>query len=1201
MGERFTVGREKGRGFMKKNVIAVICTAVIAMAIVLPAGLQGMLDPGSAVVDDVVAQDVPAATPDEPSGEPADATVPEGGADESAADAIGDQEYVSGVMLVGLQDGVSIDELNARLATLDYVTTKAVTEDDVVYGYVELGLADGVDVADAMSRIAGEDFVAAAQPNYIYHLLDDGATDDVKAAADLQAGTVEGGLTAQSTSVNDPLAANQWALDAIHAYDAWDKAKVEGSVTVAVLDSGIASGHEDLTGRIVAPKNFVDSDSGDANYEDDNGHGTHVAGILAATTNNGKGVAGVTYNANIMPVRVVDAKGDTTSQTLARGLRYVSENASANNVRVVNISIGTTENKSASDYDRTLSSAILEAHNKGLLLVYAAGNGGASGAYNALPCDFDTNEGAIGVISAKKSGNDYVRSAMSNYNIASSDQRTKELSAPGDNILSTAITGDKSINYYKDSKLYGYKDGTSMATPYVSGVAALVFAANPDLTAAEVRNILCETAQDMNASANISATSTFDYETGYGLIDADAAVRAATGGGGESGTIVSVAVTGSPTYTGSEVKPALTVTDAKGNTALKLGEDYTATFSNNVNVGTATVTVTGMGNYDGSATTTFSIKAASIANANVTKVVGKTYTGSAITQSPVLIFNGKTLVEGIDYSLSYSNNVNAGNQTASMIVTGKGNFTNKTSVPFTIVRAPLQSVTVSPTSYAYDGTAKTPAVTVVGSTGKTLVKDTDYTVAYSNNVNPGTATATATGKGNYVGQVSGTFSISGASIASVSVSPTSYTYDGTAKTPAVTVKDSSGKTLTQGTDYTVAYSNNVNPGTATATATGKGNYSGALTAKFTITNTATAPAVTGATQLPVGATTTFAISDGGSMRIKTGSAFATLSGNTLTGKATGTVVLSVCDKWGFERSTKSVSVYALSGPYVIHSAINSSKVLDISGGSLVNGGNLQIYQANGTAAQVFSFEQLSDGCFRIISTRCGKVLDVSGGSKSNSANVQQYAWNETNAQRWKISVDASNRLTFTNKGSGKVLDVSGAKNANGANVQQYESNNTNAQKWTLTASSYAPGPVLDGVYRLTTAVNTSYALDVSGASQSNGANVQIYKANGTNAQKWRLEYQGSGYYKLLCVASGKALDVSGASKANGANVQQYAWNGTGAQLWKIEKNSDGTYTLTCKASGKVLDVAGGSAYNGNNVWQYQSNSTKAQKWVLYQY
>ena len=284
------------------------------------------------------------------------------------------------------------------------------------------------------------------------------------------------------------------------------------------------------------------------------------------------------------------------------------------------------------------------------------------------------------------------------------------------------------------------------------------------------------------------------------------------------------------TYTGGAITPNVTI--RCGDTTLVKDTDYTVSYSNNVNTGTATVTITGKGNYSGTKEVTFTIVSKSLANATVSSITNQTYTGSAITPSVTVKDGDTTLVKDTDYTVSYSNNVNTG--TATVTITGKGNYSGTKEVTFTIVSKSLANATVSSiTNQTYTGSAITPSVTVKdGDT--TLVKDTDYTVSYSNNVNAGTATVTIVGKGNYSGTKEVTFTIVSKSIANATVSSiANQTYTGSAITPSVTVKDGS-KTLVKDTDYIVSYSNNVNAGTATVTITGKGNYTGTRTLNFTI-------------------------------------------------------------------------------------------------------------------------------------------------------------------------------------------------------------------------------------------------------------------------------------------------------------------------------------------------------------------------------
>ncbi|MFG6383104.1 MAG: MBG domain-containing protein, partial [Lachnospiraceae bacterium] len=304
------------------------------------------------------------------------------------------------------------------------------------------------------------------------------------------------------------------------------------------------------------------------------------------------------------------------------------------------------------------------------------------------------------------------------------------------------------------------------------------------------------------------------------------------------------------TYDGKAKTPSVTV-KLDGKT-LVLNTDYTVSYSNNINVGTAKVTITGKGNYTGSKTADFTItKAADTEKADISKATmtlsqtSYTYDGKAKTPSVTVKLDNKTLVLNTDYTISYSNNTNVG--TAKVTITGKGNYTGSKTADFTITKAAETekadisrvTMTLSQTSYTYDGKAKTPSVTVKLD-GKTLVFNADYTISYSNNTKVGTAKVTITGKGNYMGSKTASFTIKKADIskATMTLSQTSYTYNGKAKTPSVTVK-LDGKTLALNTDYTISYSNNTKVGTAKVTITGKGNYTGKKTVSFTIKKAAT--------------------------------------------------------------------------------------------------------------------------------------------------------------------------------------------------------------------------------------------------------------------------------------------------------------------------------------------------------------------------
>ena len=184
-----------------------------------------------------------------------------------------------------------------------------------------------------------------------------------------------------------------------------------------------------------------------------------------------------------------------------------------------------------------------------------------------------------------------------------------------------------------------------------------------------------------------------------------------------------------------------------------------------------------------------------------------------------------------------------------------------------------------------------------------------------------------------------------------------------------------------------------------------------------------------------------------------------------------------------------------------------------------------------------------------------KVLDVNGGSKDNGGNVQSYVSNMTAAQQWDVSHDELGYLIIKNVSSGKVLDIAGGSCTLGTNIQQYSSNGSRAQRWIAVPS--VPG----GSFRLQSAVLSDLVLDVAGGSSSNGANIQTYASNGTAAQNVRFvsvvpdvapsdDLGLDGWFTIsLASDSSRVFDISGGSSSNGANVQTYAANGTFAQVF----------------------------------------------------
>lgn len=293
----------------------------------------------------------------------------------------------------------------------------------------------------------------------------------------------------------------------------------------------------------------------------------------------------------------------------------------------------------------------------------------------------------------------------------------------------------------------------------------------------------------------------------------------------------------------------------------------------------------------------------------------------------------------------------------------------------------------------------------------------------------------------------------------------------------------------------------------------------------------------------------------------------------------------------------------------IASAINNNLVMDIVGGVTGNNVAVQLYGWNDTDAQKYRFAEVGNGVYQITNVKSGKLVEIAGGATDNGGTIQQYAANGTQAQRW-VAVKYGSSVALLNSKSGKAIDVPNANAANSVKLQSYAANGTNAQQWTISKAptmreyldelaSKHRGDLADGTYVVETALQSGKVMDVSGGSSANGANVQLYQSNGTNAQRWRVTHDSKGYVTLTNVGSGKVLDVNGASTADGANVQQYASNGTWAQKWIAVKNADGSYTFYSGLHDrKVLDVYGGMTSNGANVQLYAGNGTKAQRWTI---
>jgi hypothetical protein len=404
--------------------------------------------------------------------------------------------------------------------------------------------------------------------------------------------------------------------------------------------------------------------------------------------------------------------------------------------------------------------------------------------------------------------------------------------------------------------------------------------------------------KDGNTTLSLTTDYTVAYTSNTNVGTATATITGAgnyTGTKTQTFTIVAKAAStltidavANQTYTGVALTPTLVVKD--GGTTLTSSIDYTLAYSNNTNVGTATVTITGVGNYTGTKTQTFTIVAKAASTLTIESIVNQTYSGAALTPALVVKDGNTTLTLVTDYSVAYTNNTNVGTATAT--ITGAGNYTGTKTQTFSIVAKAASTLTIDPiANQTFTGAALTPAI-VVKDGNNTLTLGSDYSVAYTNNTNLGTATVTITGAGNYIGTKTQTFSIVKL-VSSTTIDPiANQTYSGTAIAPSAVVKDGN-TTLTLGTDYTVAFTNNTNVGTATVTITGAGNFTGTKSQTFTIVakdaSTLTIDAVTNQTYSGSALTPALVVKDGNTTLSLATDYTVAYTSNTNVGTATATI------------------------------------------------------------------------------------------------------------------------------------------------------------------------------------------------------------------------------------------------------------------------------------------------------------------------
>ena len=277
------------------------------------------------------------------------------------------------------------------------------------------------------------------------------------------------------------------------------------------------------------------------------------------------------------------------------------------------------------------------------------------------------------------------------------------------------------------------------------------------------------------------------------------------------------------------------------------------------------------------------------------------------------------------------------------------------------------------------------------------------------------------------------------------------------------------------------------------------------------------------------------------------------------------------------------------GTYYVNSELKDSSGIGLSGS-----GTTQLQGANGSDAQQFVLARQGDGSYTVAGKQSGRLLTISGDPR-NGATVRLADANGSDAQRWFLRDSGAGYYLQSAMGNW-VLDTNGASTSDGTAITLYEPNGSDAQRFSLAS---ATASVTTGkAVNIVSAADGSYVMDVEGASADNGARLQLYHGNGTDAQAYTINRVGNGLYEIVSVKSGKAVEATGGETANGTSVTQYARNGTPSQHWAAFDEGSGQVSFVGSRSGRAIDVPGGDLWAGNKLQLYSPNGSPAQRWTL---
>lgn len=285
------------------------------------------------------------------------------------------------------------------------------------------------------------------------------------------------------------------------------------------------------------------------------------------------------------------------------------------------------------------------------------------------------------------------------------------------------------------------------------------------------------------------------------------------------------------------------------------------------------------------------------------------------------------------------------------------------------------------------------------------------------------------------------------------------------------------------------------------------------------------------------------------------------------------------------------------GVYIVTSAVNESIVFDIAGNSGDSGANLATWTSNGLSCQRFNVVRHNDG-YTMTAMNSGKNLDVAAASSMPGTNVQQWDANGCNAQDWKFYDAGDGYVYIKSLCNNLYLTMDGESAGANINMQYYTGSANQKFKLAVYVEVDTKKNVSEGIYNIASCADESLLLDIAGNSADNGANLELWTANGVECQNYEIKYIGDGYYTIVPQNSGLYLDVAGASNSEGTNVQQWTWTDSDAQRWMFVDAGDGTYYIVSKCNGLYLTAEGEGVVPGSNMAVYADKQSDNQKFRL---